>query len=252
MTLQQFRKFLIDWNVFKQITGITGTQISAQLYSCCDDSVQSCLVNTIPDIFSVDEKQLLEAIESLVTQKSNPTVHRMNFAATNQNQQETIKEYLIRLKSAAPDCEFSCPGCNFDLQPINIRDQFIRGIRIDTLQTDILSKASQLKTLEDVVKHAEAFEAALRDQQTLQGSSEVMAARSSYKNQQQQHQRKMQQGHRPSTSKPCSGCGSQSHGQADRQTQCPAWETACHNCSRLHHVRTGLSPTKATFRTQEK
>jgi len=52
MALQQFRKVLIDWNVFKQITGITnGTQITAQLYSCGDDSVQNSLVNTIADIF---------------------------------------------------------------------------------------------------------------------------------------------------------------------------------------------------------
>ena len=133
MTLQQFRKFLIDWNVFKQITGVTGTQITAQLYSCCDDPVQNSLVNTISDIFSVDEKHLLDAIESMVTKRSNPTVHRMNFASTTQSRQETIQEYLIRLKSSAPDCEFSCPGCNLDLQPSHIRDQFIRGLHNDTL-----------------------------------------------------------------------------------------------------------------------
>lgn len=158
----------------------------------------------------------------------------MNFAAITQSRQETIQEYLIRLKSSAPDCEFSCPGCYLDLQPNHIRDQLIREPH-NTLQTDILTKASQLKTLVGVIKHAEAFEAALRDQQMLQGSSEVMAARSSYKNHQQQHQWKIQQGHRSSTSKPCLGCGSQTHGQADRQTYRPAWDVACHNCSRLHH-----------------
>ena len=59
----------------------------------------------------------------------------------------------------------------------------------------ILSKATQLKTLKGVEKHTEAFQAALRDQQTLQGSTLVMATRSSYKNQKQQYQQKMQQGH---------------------------------------------------------
>ena len=32
---------------------------------------------------------------------------------------------------------------------------------------DVLAKADQLKTIEDVVKHAEAYETALRDQQDL-------------------------------------------------------------------------------------
>ena len=235
MTLQQFRKFLIDWNVFKQITGITdNTQITAQLYSCCDDSVQNSLVNTIADISSVSEKDLLTAIESAVTKRSNPTVHRMNFASIMQDQHQTIQDYLISLKASAPDCEFTCPNCeltcpncNHDLQPNHIRDQFIRGLNNDTLQTDILTKASQLKTLEDVVKHAEAFETALRDQQSLQGSSEVMSARlSRYKKEERK---------RPNFTKSCSGCGSNSHGQSDRSNHCPAWGTTCHNCNKLHH-----------------
>ena len=80
MTLQQFRKFLIDWNVFKQITGIEESQIAAQLYSCCDESVQNGLVNTVKDIFTINETELLKLIEQIVTKRSNPTVHRMNFA----------------------------------------------------------------------------------------------------------------------------------------------------------------------------
>ena len=243
MTLQQYRKFLIDWNVFKQITGITDTQITVQLYSCCDDAVQNSIVNTVPDIFSVSEKDLLKSIEETVTKRSNPTVHRMNFAAITQNQHETVQDYLIRLKSSAPDCEFSCPGCNFDLQPNHIRDQFIRGLHNDTLQTDILAKASHLKNLEDIIKHAEAFETALRDQQTLQGSLEAMAVRSSYKNQQQW---KPPQPRRSNLTKACAGCGSQTHGHADRSTQCTAWGTTCHNCNRLHHFARVCRQPKAS------
>ena len=98
-----------------------------------------------------------------------------------QSASETIQEYVVKIKSSAPDCEFACPGCNYDLQSEHIKDQFIRGLFNESLQTDILAKASHLKTLEDIIKHAEAFEAAMRDQQKLQNSSEVMAARSSYK-----------------------------------------------------------------------
>ena len=231
MTLPQFRKFLIDWNVFKRITNISETQIHAQLYSCCDDIVQNTIVNTVPDIFSVSEANLLGIIESIVTKHSNPSVHRMNFGSIIQSPAETIQEFVVRLRSLAPYCEFTCPNCTFDLQSNHIRDQFIRGLYNETLQADILAKASHLTTLEDIIKYSEAFEAAMRDQQKLQYPSEAMSAKfSTYK--------------RNNTSKntlqkqPCSGCGSYTHGQRnskDRPTQCPAWGTVCHNCQIPNH-----------------
>ena len=239
MTLPQFRKFIIDWAVFKQITGITGSQIQAQLYSCCGEDVQNSLVNTITDIFTVSEKDLLKAIETSVTKRSNPSVHRMSFASMVQSVDETIQEYVVKLKSSAPDCEFACPGCNYDLQSEHIKDQFIRGLFNESLQTDILAKASHLKTLEDIIKHAEAFEAAMRDQQKLQNSSEVMAARSSYKGLQKPFPpRDDKPPSHGSHKQPCSGCGSLAHGQKnakDRPTRCPAWGTTCHNCQIPNH-----------------
>lgn len=37
--------------------------------------------------------------------------------------------------------------------------------------------------------------------------------------------------------RPCSGCGSRSHGLNRRQS-CPAWGQTCHNCKLLHHYAT--------------
>ena len=59
---------------------------------------------------------------------------------------------------------------------MNIKDQFIRGLQNESIQTDILAKASQLKTLEDVIKHSETFETAQRNHIQLQGSSAMMTA----------------------------------------------------------------------------
>ena len=47
MTNPQFRKFRVDWSVFKKITNIMDNQIHAQLYNACDDSVQNSLLNTV-------------------------------------------------------------------------------------------------------------------------------------------------------------------------------------------------------------
>lgn len=146
------------------------------LYNTCDDTTQHSIINTVPDFLTLPEPQLLDAIEQIVTTRSNPTVHRMHFTAISQHENESLKDYLVRLKSTAQDCEFACPHCNLDLSPTHIRDQFIRGLNNETLQVDVLAKASQLTTLEDILKHAEAFETALRDHAQLQDTSDVMAA----------------------------------------------------------------------------
>ena len=51
---------------------------------------------------------------------------------------------------------------------VDVKDQMIRGIHSEILQIVILSKASTLKSLEDIVKHAESFESVFSDQNKLQ------------------------------------------------------------------------------------
>ena len=91
---------------------------------------------------------------------------------------------------------------------------------IDTLQTDILTKANHRKTLEKIIKHAKAFKSALLDQSSLQHPSDTNIAKISSYRCQQQHTKQ------PDKSlKPCSDCGSHNHGQPgsnDCHTKCPA------------------------------
>ena len=144
------------------------------LYSCGDDDVQTAIINMYPDFFELPADSLLGKIEQVVTEKSNPTVHRMNFHNLMQENLETVQNYTIRLKSAAKDCEFSCPKCKEDLSDTYITDQFIRRLSNDILQTDILAKADTFKKLGDMIKHAESFEAAVRDQTGLGNPSEML------------------------------------------------------------------------------
>ena len=164
ITHSQFWKFKIDWDLFKRITAILFDQITAQLYNICDDSVQNSIINTITDVFQQDESSLLQLIENIVTKYSNPTVHQMHFGNLAQTITESIQAYLVRLKSAALDCEFSCPDCHYDLVPINWKDQFISGSFNTILQTEILAKDGHLTTFEEIVEHAEAFETAVHIQ----------------------------------------------------------------------------------------
>ena len=231
MTNSQFREFRIEWTMFKQSVRLQDDQIHSYLYNCCDSQVQNALVNSNKEFATLSEEALLKLLESLVTKTSNPSVHQVHFYATYQQEKEPIRRFLERLQEISPDCSFSCYSCKIDLQEQHLRCQFIRGLGNETLQTDILAKASQLKTLEDVVKHAEGFEAAQRDQSQLQTNPEVFGIRSSmYK------QKKNQKGPRK-----CPGCGSTEHGQwnsNDRSEKCPAWGKECNQCGIPNHFGT--------------
>ena len=251
MTHPQFRKLRIDWDVYKKVTNIPSSQIGPLLYSACEGNVQTSIINSYPKFFEQDETTMLESIEQIVTKRVNPTVHRMNFKKITQHDNETIQDFLTRLRSSAVDCEYSCPECQYDLSHVNIKDQFIQGLANETLQTDILAKAGQLKSVEDVVKHAEAWEGAVRDQSELQASNEISHIseyrknknKSKYNKQQQQQQpppqQRQQQQPPPQQQLSCSGCGSTSHGYMGspypRHKYCPEWGKTCESCNRLHH-----------------
>ena len=247
MTHPQFRKFSMDWKVFVDITGLPPSQHHTMLYSCGDDEVQTAIINMYPDFFELPADSLLGKIEQVVTEKSNPTVHRMNFHNLMQENLETVQNYTIRLKSAAKDCEFSCPKCKEDISDTYITDQFIRGLSNDILQTDILAKADTFKKLEDMIKHAESFEAAVRDQTRLGNPSEIQAVRlSTYRRNKASGpkptaaQNRPAQIHEPyasraSQQRSCSGCGSKTHSNRDRATACPAWGKTCDQCHKVNH-----------------
>ena len=91
--------------------------------------------------------------EALVTQRSNPIVYRLAFASISKNENEPIQNYLVHLKAIAIDSTFSCPSYEHDLSNIHIKDQLIKDMASDTLQTDLLLKVGKVKSLEQNVCH---------------------------------------------------------------------------------------------------
>ena len=144
-------------------------QISNHLFIAWDEIVQHSLVNSNPGFF--------KAIEQVVNKSANLAVHRTNFGSLMQQENEPIKDFLILLCYMAVDCEFICPAYSHGLFISNIKDQFLRAFQKEILQTDLLAKASQLKTIEEIVQHAEAFETSVRDQSQLQSLAKTQAAR---------------------------------------------------------------------------
>ena len=141
--------------------------IPSHLYSACNKTVQNSLVNSHRNFLEMGKTTMLNAIEQVVTKSVNSPVHRMNFGNLMQHENEPIKDFLVRLRFMVVDCEFICPAYSFDLSNSNLKDQFFRGLQNETLQTGLSVKASQLTTIEDIVKHAEAFKTAVREESQL-------------------------------------------------------------------------------------
>ena len=70
MTLPQFRKFKMDWDVFKRIKNLPEDQIHAELYNACSESVQKSLVNTESDFFPLTEEKIIKTLEKIVTKNA--------------------------------------------------------------------------------------------------------------------------------------------------------------------------------------
>ena len=85
----------------------------------------------------------------------------------NLSQQHKVHKFSCNLLG------YSCLSCKFDLSECNIIDQFLRGLENNVLQTEILAKATQFKTIDSLISHAEAFETALRDQSSISNTSQI-------------------------------------------------------------------------------
>ena len=87
--------------------------------------------------------------------------------------------------------------------------------------------------MDDTVKHAEAFEAAIRNQSQLHNSSDAQASHVS-----DYHKIKNKTFHKQQS---CSGCGSSQDGtigKKPRHSHCPAWGKSGTNCNLPNHTAT--------------
>ena len=90
-----------------------------------------------------------------------------------------IQSYLVHFTATALDCDFTCPSWEHALSDIYIKDQLISGIANDALQADLQAEAGTLKSLDQNVCYAEAFESALQNQNSEVSISDIAMARMS-------------------------------------------------------------------------
>ena len=176
-------------------------------------------------------------------------VHWITFASKSEHEDKSIQQYLVHLRATAIDYNFSCPHCEHDLSDIYLKDQFIRGVANNILQTNLLAKVKVLKSINHNVCHAEAFESALWDQTAMTDTSDIAAIQMSMKNRTAQTNRgnigistsaTCNNNIAERESHPvCIGCGSHQHGTpriGACHLMCPAWGQMCNTCENITSI----------------
>lgn len=132
---------------------------------------------------------------------------RFRFHNRNQQETETVAQYVAVLKKMSEHCEFGT-----HLQDA-LRDRFVCGLKTESTQKRLLTEAAL--TFQKAVEIAVSMETATRESQQLSGSLKVNAM-----SLQEQGGSK------------CYRCGRTNHSEND----CYFKEQQCHNCGKKGHI----------------
>ena len=139
--------FMVEWTNFKRCTNLPSTNITDQLYQCCERSLARLLIKEQPDIVMKDEDTLLDAMKRLSVIKVATSVRRSKLLSTRQSHGEGFREFYANVKAAAATCDFKvkCPNtCCRNYPPVDytanvIKDVIVLGIVDPDIQRDVLA-----------------------------------------------------------------------------------------------------------------
>jgi hypothetical protein len=116
------------------------------------------------DSYNVDAA--LEAVRKVVLCTSNVVVYHKEFDDMEQHADESIREFVTRLRTCATDCSFVCPyDETHDLTDYHLVRKLRCGVASKTLQQELFQKHEELDTVQTIVAYCEAYECAVRDRE---------------------------------------------------------------------------------------
>ena len=171
--------------------------------------------------------ELKSAFKIYCNPRKNITFERHKFNIRNQEENESIDQYVTVLRTLAATCEFQT------LHDGLIRDRIVCGIRNQTIKERLLreSELTPQKTL-DICR---AFELSRKQVKSLndQSSANVDALgkdqrKHNHRGNYRRHNNKPDTGKPPNNS--CGNCG-----RVHEPKSCPAYGKKCNNCHKLGH-----------------
>ena len=190
-----------------------------------------CLPNT-PATKGFDE--LITLLNNYYKPEVSSVTATYLFNQCRQESEESVKDFINRLKRAAVKCDF---GSHLDRA---LRDQFLAGLSDDATRKEILAKpAADIRSFQEVTKIATARETAVKAAAQLASSSIVVSSSSSVNAISRKHRSSgttvagAKVGSRTSSPRKCFNCGKEGH--IARDANCPAKGHRCSKCQKQNH-----------------
>ena len=209
-------------------TGLSATAIQKQKLSTLINYVSSSIYEFIAE--SEDYNQAVDTLKNLYVKPVNVIYNRHILITHQQNETETVDQYLQQLEKLSKHCNFT------DITAENyrkeyVRDAFINGLRSPTIRQRLLENHTlslqqafeQARTFELAQKHSASFQTnhphVMSDENVAAVSTESTNPAAATKTSQGGEKQK------------CYFCGNYRH----PRNKCPAKDSACNKCSKTGH-----------------
>lgn len=168
-TEEEWNTFTKKWNLFKRGTDIPTSQLTTQLWNCCDKELEDDLFKDVNEIDTITENQLLAAIRRLAVISTATSIRKTELLSMKQDHGQPIRSFAAKIKGKAQVCAFSknCPAVdcaqNVDYTNDIVKYVIVNGISDEEIKKDILgySDLDEL-TLNDTISLIEGKEMAAR------------------------------------------------------------------------------------------
>ena len=203
---QRWSRWLRSFEIFADASGCVNDGQKKQLLLHCAGPDTQDIYYTFPEM-PTSYQDTKEALSNYFKPAKNLPYNRHLFRQTKQAEDETMGQFVTRLRQSARDCDFGDKTDEF------IRDQVIDRCHSEQLRTKFL--AEKELTLAKVLSLAAAKE--LSEKQ-----SSLIAGDKAFAVQQKQQQASLK----------CGRCGRKGHASKDcRSTK----DATCHNCGKKGH-----------------
>lgn len=245
-TYQTFREWRRRWQDYAVMTDLPTLSLSKrhiQLRTCLTPAVLHTLHYRLQvsqdDTTPIDD--VLNTLDKHFKAQTNEALRRRELFSCRQEVGERFNEFFVRVKNLAEAVDV-CKGGDKDCEETQIKQVILMGVSDQELIQELIG-IIPTNSLDKVVQHCYAYEAAKRTATAITCPSKSASAVSKYKKDKNARQRS--QGSSTPSASACDCCRS-----PHDKGQCPAANTTCNNCGRKGHLpRTQRCPAdSATFR----